>query len=104
MWTLGATYLSTVEEIPRPLLKCNPFQGMSIQESKDSSELSAHAAHWLEASQFHLRSPLAQLSARANGSLRCAYGHGEHSMLESHICCRTDKMIWGQYSLKCSCL
>jgi len=52
MWTLGATYLSTVEEISRPLLKCNPFQGMSIQESKDSSKLSLPVLHtgWRQAS------------------------------------------------------
>lgn len=40
MWTLGARYLSTIEEISKPLLKCNPFQDMSIQESKDNSKLS----------------------------------------------------------------
>jgi len=48
MWTLGARYLSAVEEISKPLLKCNPFQGMSMQESKDIGKLStAHAPNCL---------------------------------------------------------
>lgn len=67
MGTLGATYLSTVEEISRPLLKCNLSQGMPIQESKDSWKLSLPVLHtgWRQTSST--LEVLYQLSACAKG-------------------------------------